>query len=66
MQSRVAASLRPARRLCQRLLAQAREQGARSAYLQVEGDNQAARSVYQRLGFADGYAYHYRCAPQQD
>ena len=25
---------------------------------------QAARSVYQRLGFADGYAYHYRCAPQ--
>ena len=53
-----------ARRLCLRLLAQAREQGAHSAYLQVEGDNQAARSVYQRLGFADGYAYHYRTAPE--
>ncbi len=47
-------------RLCRHLLAQARSQGARHAYLQVEGDNLAARSVYQRLGFADGYAYHYR------
>ena len=52
-----------ARRLCSRLLAQARAAGARSAYLQVEGDNQAARSLYRRLGFADGYAYHYREAP---
>ena len=49
-----------ARRLCLRLLERAREEGARSAYLQVEGDNHAARSVYRRLGFADGYAYHYR------
>ena len=30
------------------------------AYLEVEGDNHAARTVYHRLGFADGYAYHYR------
>ena len=49
-----------ARRLCAGLLASARDQGARSAYLQVECDNPAARSVYRRLGFADGYAYHYR------
>lgn len=52
-----------ARRLCLQLLARAKGQGARSAYLQVEGDNHAARSVYRRLGFADGYAYHYRTAP---
>ena len=52
-----------ARRLCTHLLEQARDEGARSAYLQVEGDNLAARGVYERLGFADGYAYHYRTAP---
>lgn len=46
--------------LCQGLLTRAREIGARHAYLQVEGDNHAARAVYHRLGFADGYAYHYR------
>ncbi len=49
-----------ARRLCSQLLAQAASLGARHAYLQVEGDNHAARTVYHRLGFADGYAYHYR------
>ena len=46
--------------LCGHLLEQAWRRGARHAYLQVEADNAAARSVYQRLGFADGYAYHYR------
>ncbi|MES3013381.1 MAG: GNAT family N-acetyltransferase [Pseudomonadota bacterium] len=46
--------------LCKHLLTQARLQGARHAYLQVEGDNHAARAVYHRLGFADAYAYHYR------
>jgi len=46
--------------LCRHLLAQAGAQGARHAYLQVEDDNRAARSVYRRLGFADAYAYHYR------
>ena len=51
------------RRLCTRLLVQARAEGARSAYLQVEHDNHAARSLYRRLGFSDGYAYHYRTAP---
>ncbi len=51
-----------ARLLCQHMLVHAREQGARHAYLQVEGDNHPARAVYHRLGFADGYAYHYRTA----
>lgn len=46
--------------LCRQLLAHARLRGARHAYLQVEACNQAARAVYHRLGFADGYAYHYR------
>ena len=50
------------RRLCAHLLARAREQGARVAYLQVDAANHAARAVYRRLGFADGYAYHYRRA----
>jgi ribosomal protein S18 acetylase RimI-like enzyme len=49
-----------ARQLCQHMLVHARERGARHAYLQVEGDNHPARAVYHRLGFADGYAYHYR------
>jgi ribosomal protein S18 acetylase RimI-like enzyme len=49
-----------ARRLCAQLLVRAREEGARAAYLQVDADNHAARSVYRRMGFADAYAYHYR------
>ena len=49
-----------ARVLCSQLLAHACAGGAQHAYLQVEGDNHAARSVYHWLGFADGYAYHYR------
>lgn len=49
-----------ARLLCTHLLVQARALGARHAYLQVDADNEPARAVYHRLGFADGYAYHYR------
>ena len=50
--------------LCKHLLIQAVSRGARHAYLQVAGDNHTARSVYRRLGFDDGYAYHYRtCDP---
>ena len=46
--------------LCSMLLAQSRAAGARVAYLQVDAGNAPARRVYQRLGFDDAYAYHYR------
>ncbi len=46
--------------LCRHLLQLAHTRGARHAYLQVDGDNHAARTVYERLGFTDAYAYHYR------
>lgn len=46
--------------VCRRLLAEAAATGAQLAYLQVEGDNHAARRIYLRLGFADAYGYHYR------
>ncbi len=46
--------------LCAHLLTEAHRFGARHAYLQVDGDNQPARAIYRRLGFADAYAYHYR------
>ncbi len=52
-----------ATRLCERLLSLAAAQGARVAYLQVEADNAPARRIYQRLGFTEQYAYHYRQAP---
>lgn len=52
--------------LCVALLRLARGHGARTAYLQVDADNHAARRLYARLGFIDGYAYHYRGkAPEQ-
>lgn len=49
-----------AQRLCAAMLAQARGGGARVAYLQVDSSNDPARAAYRRLGFIDGYAYHYR------
>jgi GNAT superfamily N-acetyltransferase len=48
--------------LCERMLALAASEGAAIGYLQVEADN-PARRIYTRLGFADGYRYHYRQAP---
>jgi ribosomal protein S18 acetylase RimI-like enzyme len=49
-----------ARALCLHLLVLARTQGSTVAYLQVDNENQPARVLYRRLGFADGYSYHYR------
>jgi ribosomal protein S18 acetylase RimI-like enzyme len=49
-----------ARWLCDQLIADAVTRGAKTAYLQVESDNEPARAVYRRLGFSDAYAYHYR------
>lgn len=50
--------------LCKRMLTLAMGEGrAKSAYLQVGADNHAARRIYARLGFTDGYSYHYRAAP---
>ena len=49
--------------LCERLLSLAVNAGGRTGYLQVEGDNLAARRLYNRLGFAEGYSYHYRERP---
>ncbi len=51
--------------LCERLLTLAASEGAKVGYLQVESDNDAARRIYQRLGFADGYGYHYRQPPAE-
>ena len=51
--------------LCAHMLARARSRGARHAYLQVEGDNHAARGVYRGAGFIDAYAYHYRARDPQ-
>ncbi|SCK32288.1 Acetyltransferase (GNAT) family protein [Streptomyces sp. WMMB 322] len=39
-------------------------EGASAAYLQVERDNEAARALYDGMGFADHHAYHYRRAPE--
>lgn len=49
-----------ARVLVQRLLSDARDAGARTAYLQVDEDNVAARHLYFAFGFQDRYAYWYR------
>ena len=49
-----------ARRLVAALLARAWQDGARTAYLQVERDNAPARELYKAFGFAERYLYWYR------
>lgn len=46
--------------LVEGLLSWARDNGARRAYLQMVSANQAARALYDRLGFATLYHYWYR------
>jgi N-acetylglutamate synthase len=47
------------------LAAQAAAQGAEHVYLQVEDDNEPARMLYRRIGFAAHHDYHYRIAPER-
>jgi ribosomal protein S18 acetylase RimI-like enzyme len=49
-----------AERVCRHLLAAAVARGATVGYLQVDAANEPARRIYRRMGFADGYPYHYR------
>jgi ribosomal protein S18 acetylase RimI-like enzyme len=48
-----------ARVLCEHLLALGATRGGHLAYLQVEAANEPALAVYRRLGFIEGYGYHY-------
>ena len=51
------------RALMQGLAAWGAAQGASLAYLQVREANEGAVRLYRRLGFEDGYGYHYRMPP---
>jgi N-acetylglutamate synthase len=55
-----------ARQVITSLAAWAADQGARGACLEVEAANAPARALYQSLGFAELYRYHYRRAPCPD
>ena len=46
--------------ICKHLLTLAANEGAKTAYLQVESNNLSAWRVYEALGFVEGYRYWYR------
>ncbi|MCR4941029.1 MAG: GNAT family N-acetyltransferase [Treponemataceae bacterium] len=46
-------------KLCRSLIAKTREIGAKSAYLQVVQTNEAAKKLYEKLGFERLYSYWY-------
>lgn len=53
------------RRLLLSAMKWARLRGARTAWLQVEADNRAARRLYEALGFRELYRYHYARRPER-
>lgn len=48
------------RKVCEALLAVAKEQGAHTAYLQVLQNNRVAVNMYEKLGYRKLYSYWYR------
>ncbi len=44
----------------------AQARGARTAWLQVDAENETAVGLYRSMGFAEAYRYHYRQAPQDE
>ena len=54
------------RRVLLSALKWAQARGARTAWLQVDADNESAIGLYRSIGFAEVYRYHYRQPPHQD
>lgn len=52
-----------ARAICSTILREAKQRGAKKAYLQVVKGNMAAKSLYLSLGFQDCYTYWFRSKP---